>query len=1288
MGYFDKLDLDPLLFKPLDAGKPSSLWDRAKRGVGSTTNAAQIAVAGPEEVAGLVADEARNQLAPSVAAQAMQADIKPYQDAYIESSGLGAVGAAATLAAKRLAQLITNPREAAGMIAESLPNSAPGMAGMVAGGMAGAATPIPGGAIAGSLVGGTAGGYLIEQGAAMRDQIMKEAQARGVDPKDAAALAPIIAEKYDEFLQASRLKGAGTAVTDAVLTRLTMGLGGIGERAIVKGADASAAAIKAGAKTAAEGAVDLTALTAKEAGRNTLMAKARRGAGMTVAEMGGEATSEAVGQQLAYGKVDPLDVIDEGLLAVGQGAAMAGTRGLYAKAVGATETNAADAALARLGSQVQARQAQADKGLADLKTATNPDALVDAALRATDIPLLPVGEATEVQLPVGDGLQDAVRDLTAPRIPVGEVIPNIPVGDVIEPAEEIPVGDAIPLPDVIEAGGDLPLPEGMAPRTPKPAPAAPTKPMTDADIVRAVVDGFRKTNTPQARAFVQDFDAGRIKPADVLALVGKPPTTENRVEDATARLAAAAAQAPKGEPSLLLTADGQPYGTRSGAYVRAKREGLDTGAIVTVPGGWAVRKESTGVQSDVPVPAPVAVRAPDGGGDQPSGSLGAVGRVADAGGAGSVQPGVPEVAASGDAAQPAVPGRSGAADAALSSDIARGQATRLRTDAQAVLDDSASADWEKARARADIKKAAEIDALAETIAATPPPAQAQEGEFIRKPTNAESKGTTPRQRAMRDLFEQHRRSVVFKPYGSKGAGFYFAAPATALATSAPAAPASESARTKYLAAVADLGASINDFRALTLARAQLESDGKPAGDADILRFMRNAGDVERADRLEARRKDKEAAPASDQQVPATAAKPKVYKTRKGAEAAKAGNTQRLRAVKGGYILRAATDKELAAADRNGRRLASGGGIDVERDSLLTAIAKLGGVRMNEKADTIGEGNKNVGGKMLFTQAGKSIDDLGNHALQEFGYIPAGERRDPTRWLRSAISAEFMGTDSFYSDQGTEWMQEQVRSGENMSDAELDEMREADRADAAESADDGSDWANSEDALADWTVDDLDGAGYTGAAPEVQALTEQLIAEAEALGIDTEAIREDVAKATERETADVYHAAVQDAIRAAIRQARADAQGRDAGAARPSRPDRGEPAGEAGQDEGLTLSAPTRAQVLAQQDALEQERAARDAPSDKPKSKLTGDQVDIFNPQGSVFDAPAEPDPAPTADPFASDYAALVGKTIEQTVTTDDGKTAKLRMDAARALRDFDQREKNLADLKACLGRAG
>jgi hypothetical protein len=76
-------------------------------------------------------------------------------------------------------------------------------------------------------------------------------------------------------------------------------------------------------------------------------------------------------------------------------------------------------------------------------------------------------------------------------------------------------------------------------------------------------------------------------------------------------------------------------------------------------------------------------------------------------------------------------------------------------------------------------------------------------------------------------------------------------------------------------------------------------------------------------------------PASlKERAAAMAGKPKVYKTRAAAEAEKNGNTMRLRKVQGGYILRPATDKELQAAERNGRRLAGGG--------VVAAILKLFG----------------------------------------------------------------------------------------------------------------------------------------------------------------------------------------------------------------------------------------------------------------------------------------------------------------------------------------------------------
>lgn len=71
-------------------------------------------------------------------------------------------------------------------------------------------------------------------------------------------------------------------------------------------------------------------------------------------------------------------------------------------------------------------------------------------------------------------------------------------------------------------------------------------------------------------------------------------------------------------------------------------------------------------------------------------------------------------------------------------------------------------------------------------------------------------------------------------------------------------------------------------------------------------------------------------------------------------------------------------------------------------------------------------------------------------------------------------------------------------------------------------------------------------------------------------------------------------------------------------------------------------------------------------------------------QGDIF---AQPE-APTVDPFTGDYDSLVGKTIEQTITLEDGRKATMRVDAAVAMRDIDKRIQTLRELRACHGRAG
>ena len=78
------------------------------------------------------------------------------------------------------------------------------------------------------------------------------------------------------------------------------------------------------------------------------------------------------------------------------------------------------------------------------------------------------------------------------------------------------------------------------------------------------------------------------------------------------------------QPTLLLTADGFPYGTKAAAVIRAKREGLTPEDVVQVEGGFAVQtQEAQDVAfPDVDGTAPVAAGPADGRGDLAGGSVG------------------------------------------------------------------------------------------------------------------------------------------------------------------------------------------------------------------------------------------------------------------------------------------------------------------------------------------------------------------------------------------------------------------------------------------------------------------------------------------------------------------------------------------------------------------------------------------------------------------------------------------------------------------------------------------
>lgn len=114
---------------------------------------------------------------------------------------------------------------------------------------------------------------------------------------------------------------------------------------------------------------------------------------------------------------------------------------------------------------------------------------------------------------------------------------------------------------------------------------------TAAPETRADVINDRQRAAERPDGFEQQVQ-GRPLPRD-FTMVGEGELTAPRRPERAA------------QPVLLLTRDNQPYGTMSAATIRARKEG---GEVVEVPGGWAVRKETTDADAADPgrngVPGP------------------------------------------------------------------------------------------------------------------------------------------------------------------------------------------------------------------------------------------------------------------------------------------------------------------------------------------------------------------------------------------------------------------------------------------------------------------------------------------------------------------------------------------------------------------------------------------------------------------------------------------------------------------------------------------------------------
>lgn len=120
----------------------------------------------------------------------------------------------------------------------------------------------------------------------------------------------------------------------------------------------------------------------------------------------------------------------------------------------------------------------------------------------------------------------------------------------------------------------------------------------------------------------------------------------------------------------------------------------------------------------------------------------------------------------------------------------------------------------------------------------------------------------------------------------------------------------------------------------------------------------------------------------------------------------------------------AVDRRREAAQRSKK-------INTDKDSLVQAAIKLGGLTKDWKPDITGDtvGNKNIPGVgYLFTPRGTSIDDLATR-LAEYGYIPPAEMENlgGVPWLSERLGDELAG-------RGETFAMESARAVEQMEQA--------------------------------------------------------------------------------------------------------------------------------------------------------------------------------------------------------------------------------------------------------------
>lgn len=122
-------------------------------------------------------------------------------------------------------------------------------------------------------------------------------------------------------------------------------------------------------------------------------------------------------------------------------------------------------------------------------------------------------------------------------------------------------------------------------------------------------------------------------------------------------------------------------------------------------------------------------------------------------------------------------------------------------------------------------------------------------------------------------------------------------------------------------------------------------------------------------------------------------------------------------------------------------------VNRDRDSLLQAVIRLGGIKSEWRQDTTGDtkGNRHLPGigALWSDKTGTSIDDMASQ-LDQYGYLPAGEMDNlgGVPWLQQAIRDELGGTRHFAAESAAQ--QEQLERELQQRYADEQAMLEAQR----------------------------------------------------------------------------------------------------------------------------------------------------------------------------------------------------------------------------------------------------